>query len=63
MSLIGDLSEIVGERHVVTDRALCSAYENDMTGRFSGAALAVVRPASAQEVAAVLQVCGQHGQG
>jgi FAD/FMN-containing dehydrogenase len=36
-------------------------YETDWTGRFSGAARMVVRPASTEEVAAVVAACADHG--
>ena len=56
-ALPDDLHGIVGERHCLTDTALRASYETDWTRRFSGRALAVVRPGSAEEVAAVLRAC------
>src|SRR5215218_6138671 len=38
-----------------------ASYETDWTRRFHGRARAVVRPAGAAEVAAVLKACGDHG--
>ncbi len=38
-----------------------AAFETDWTGRFCGRAHAVVRPADADEVAAVVRVCAQAG--
>jgi FAD/FMN-containing dehydrogenase len=56
-----DLVEIVGPRHVITQADERAAYEVDWTGRFRGEAPAVVRPADADEVAAVIDVCRHHG--
>ncbi|MEO6295144.1 MAG: FAD-binding oxidoreductase [Candidatus Limnocylindria bacterium] len=58
-----DLRAIVGDRHCLTDVALRASYETDWTRRFSGSALAVVRPGSADEVAAVLRACTSSGVG
>ena len=63
MSLTDALRGIVGERHCLVDPALCASYETDWTRRFGGSALAVVRPGSSDEVAAVLRACGDHGVG
>ncbi len=62
-ALIERLRGIVGDRHVLADAALRASYETDWTRRFSGTALAAVRPASADEVAAVLRACADAGQG
>lgn len=56
--LIATLRGIVGDAHVLTDGDL-SAYEQDWRKRLHGKALAVVRPASTQEVAAVVKACAQ----
>jgi FAD/FMN-containing dehydrogenase len=56
-ALVTALRAIVGDRHCLTDPALRASYETDWTRRFHGAALAVVRPASVAEVAAVLRAC------
>lgn len=50
------LRKIVGSSNVLTDGDL-SAWELDWRKRERGKALAVVRPASTQEVAAVVQAC------
>ena len=57
MPLVDQLREIVGERHCLTDAALRASYETDWTRRWSGTALAVVRPAATDEVARVLRAC------
>jgi FAD/FMN-containing dehydrogenase len=51
------LTAAVGPEHVLVDPDLRASFETDWTGRFSGLARAVVRPASADEVAHVLQAC------
>lgn len=55
--LAGELTGIVGAAHVLRDPDLRAGYERDWTGRFGASALAVVRPGSADEVAAVLAAC------
>ena len=57
MDLVARLAEIVGANHCLTDPDLRASYETDWTRRWSGRALAVVRPASTDEVAAVLRAC------
>jgi FAD/FMN-containing dehydrogenase len=60
LSLIAALQAAVGPAQVLTDGDL-SAYEIDWRRRFRGRALAVVRPASTAEVAAVMRACASHG--
>jgi FAD/FMN-containing dehydrogenase len=55
-TLIDTLRSLIGSQYVLTDGDL-SAYEQDWRQRARGKALAVVRPGSAQEVAAVVQAC------
>lgn len=57
--LLNALSAVVGAPHVLHDGDL-SAYEVDWRKRFRGKALAVVRPASTDEVAAVVRLCAEH---
>ena len=61
MSLERVLTDTVGSAHVLTDRDLCAPFETDWTRRFTGRARAVVRPADAEQVAAVVRTCTQHG--
>jgi FAD/FMN-containing dehydrogenase len=61
--LTARLAEIVGRDHVLADGALKRSYELDLTGRFSGESLVVVRPADPAEVAAVLAACAHAGVG
>jgi FAD/FMN-containing dehydrogenase len=60
LQLIQTLQACVGMAHVLTDGDL-SAYEQDWRKRAHGKALAVVRPANTQEVAAVVQACAKAG--
>ena len=53
--LIAQLKEILGPQHVLTDDL--QAYESDWRGRSRGKALCVVRPANAEEAAAVVRAC------
>jgi len=55
--LVDILTGILGERHVLVDPDLKSAYETDWTRRFTGTARCVVRPADTAEVAAVVAAC------
>jgi len=63
MELTERLRAIVGDRHCLTDAALRASYETDWTRRFSGTALAVVRPGSVEEVGDVLRACVEAGIG
>ena len=60
MSLIDALGAAVG-RSQVLDTGDLTAWELDWRRRWRGKALAVVRPASTQEVAAVVRACASHG--
>ena len=46
---------------MLVDDDVRAPYETDWTRRWSGRAAAVVRPGTAEEVAAVLRACGEHG--
>jgi len=59
MTLLTELRAIVGDTAVLTDGDL-SAWEVDWRKRVRGRALAVVRPASTAEVAAVVKACAAH---
>jgi FAD/FMN-containing dehydrogenase len=60
-ALLSSLREIVGTSQVLTDADVRATYETDWSRRFHGDALAVVRPGSVDEVAAVLRACGEAG--
>ncbi|WP_404299932.1 FAD-binding oxidoreductase [Alicycliphilus denitrificans] len=59
-TLLDTLRQIVGADHVLTEGDL-TAYEQDWRKRARGKALAVVRPASTPEVAAVVKACAAAG--
>jgi FAD/FMN-containing dehydrogenase len=59
--LLAALAAAVGEGHVLADDDRRAPFEVDWTGRYRGRARAVVRPADAAEVAAVLVACRAHG--
>jgi FAD/FMN-containing dehydrogenase len=61
-ALINALRTAVGAANVMVDGDL-SAYELDWRRRYRGKALAVVRPATTTEVAAVVKLCARHGAG
>lgn len=61
MTVTDILAGVVGAEHVVTDRSVLASYETDWTGRFSGRALAVVRPRDTTEVAGVVRHCADAG--
>jgi FAD/FMN-containing dehydrogenase len=61
VTLVASLRDIVGETHVLVDPDLRAPYETDWTRRFTGTARCVVRPASTDEVAAVVRVCAAAG--
>jgi FAD/FMN-containing dehydrogenase len=61
VALQGTLASIVGENHVISDRDRLASYERDWTGRWEGRAGLAVRPASTDQVAAVMAACGAAG--
>jgi FAD/FMN-containing dehydrogenase len=60
VSLFDALRTAVGAANLIVDSDL-SAWEVDWRKRYRGRALAVVRPASTTEVAAVVKACAAHG--
>ena len=58
--ILRGLRAIVGDRHVITEAADLAPYLTDWRGRYHGAALGVVRPATTAEVSAVVQYAHQH---
>jgi FAD/FMN-containing dehydrogenase len=58
--LIARLSAVCGAEQVLTQGDL-SAWESDWRRRRRGKALAVVRPATTEQVAQVVQACAQYG--
>lgn len=60
-SLLAALNVIVGSAHVLIDSDVMESYSRDWTGRWSGEPIAVVRPGTTEQVAAVVKVCADHG--
>jgi len=60
MGGIDELVQLVGERHVLTG-ADTDPYTVDWRGRYRGRALAVARPGSVRELAAVVKWCAARG--
>lgn len=60
-NLLRTLTGILGAGHVLSDPSLRAGHERDWTGRWRGEALAIVRPADAGEVAAVVSACAAAG--
>jgi FAD/FMN-containing dehydrogenase len=61
MSLTDNLAQIVGAAHVSADPDVLQGRSVDHTGRYRGQASMLVRPGSADEVAAVLRACRDAG--
>jgi len=59
--LRGDLEQIVGGTHVLTDPDVVAGYVTDWTGNWHGHTAAVVRPANTDEVSRVLARCHRAG--
>ena len=57
--IIEALKKTVGEAHVLTDDL--GPYANDWRKKYYGKPLAVVKPGSAEEVAAVVKLCAETG--
>ncbi|NJO54688.1 MAG: FAD-binding oxidoreductase, partial [Bacteroidales bacterium] len=55
------LAAVVGPRHVLVSPHDTASYLTESRGLFAGAALAVVRPGSTDEVAAVVRLCRETG--
>ncbi len=60
-SVLGELRAAVGEAHVLDTPDVMEPYCIDWSRRWSGPALAVVRPGTTEEVAAVMRVCAAAG--
>ncbi|MFC7492647.1 MULTISPECIES: FAD-binding oxidoreductase [unclassified Nocardioides] len=59
--LIDRLHAALGDGAVLTHTDDVAPYVADWTGRFRGAAVAVVRPADTEQVAAVVRICAEVG--
>lgn len=59
-NFLDDCRHTIGAPHVLTDPADTAPYLTDWRRRFTGRALAVLRPGSAEEVAALVRLCNRH---
>ena len=60
MNYIHALQKIVGENYVITDSEEKYIYEQDNTGNLRFPCDCVVKPASSQEISAILQMCSEY---
>jgi FAD/FMN-containing dehydrogenase len=60
-ALLDRLAGILGPRGLLTDPADIAPHLADWRGLYQGAALAVARPASTEEVAAAIRLCAETG--
>lgn len=60
-AFVDRLTAIVGPAHVLVDAGDQAGYLTDWRGRYAGRAIAVVRPASVDEVAAIVRCCVDAG--
>jgi FAD/FMN-containing dehydrogenase len=59
--LLDSLRAVVGAAYVLTEPADVAPYATDWRGRYSGTALAIVRPGDTHQVAEVMRLCAQAG--
>ena len=59
-AFVAGCRQVVGDAHVLVDRAVTASYVTDWTRRFTGTTPAVVRPGSTDEVAAVVALARVH---
>lgn len=52
--------QIIGNNHVITDSDEMTSYLTDYRQRYVGAALAILKPANTEEVAALINLCAAH---
>jgi FAD/FMN-containing dehydrogenase len=60
-SFIENCCTAIGAAYVITDSADMVSYLTDWRQRFTGKALAIVKPGSTEEVAAIVRLCNTHG--
>jgi FAD/FMN-containing dehydrogenase len=61
IGLIDSLRAVVGDAHVLTEPADVAPFVTDWRGRYTGSALAIVRPGGTAQVAEVVRLCAQAG--
>src|SRR6516165_10059081 len=59
--LLRTLAAVVGSAHVLADPDVVESYSRDWTGRWRGRPCAVVRPATTEQVMAVVSACAAVG--
>ncbi|GGE35713.1 D-2-hydroxyacid dehydrogenase [Agaricicola taiwanensis] len=57
--LLPRLAEIVGDKNILTEAGAAESYLTEERGLYRGKAVAVVRPASVEEVASVVALCAE----
>ena len=60
MDFLAQCRAIAGEAYVVDAPADMAAFLTEQRGRFTGKALAVLRPGTVEQVAALVRVCAEH---
>ena len=60
MDFLAQCRAVVGEAYVLDAAADMAPFLTDWRGRFTGKAIAVLRPATVEQVAALVRACGQH---
>ena len=60
MDFLSQCRSIVGDVHVLNAPADMAPFLTDQRGRFTGKALAVLRPGSVDQVAALVRACAEH---
>src|SRR5262249_4811670 len=60
-TLLGSIRAIVGDRGLLTDDSNTQAAAEDWRRLYKGNTQAVIRPATTQEVAAVVRLCARAG--
>jgi FAD/FMN-containing dehydrogenase len=61
VTLIHQLSEVLGPTAVVTDDAELRAFTEDWRGRYRGPAVCVVLPSTTSQVSAIVRLCVERG--
>jgi len=56
-AFLGACRALLGDAHVISDEAGMAPYLRDWRGRFTGRALAVLRPADTEQVSATVKLC------
>ncbi|EPX86035.1 FAD-binding oxidoreductase [Salipiger mucosus] len=60
---VGELAEMLGPRGILTSPQDCARYASDQSGLSGVLPLAVLRPATTEEVSHILRICSRHHVG